>query len=248
MAGKSTHPPTIADLYRCLEDLARHRNFMQVFDDLLTIELCCMALQTEEELYLETVGRYRPEQVREEWPRAVGLLHALYAYHVGVGGAWYDALGQVFEEYTSRRGASAMGQFFTPPGVCDLMARITTAGPAELDSLVCDPSGGSGRGLLAHCNAYPTNRLRCTYVSQDLDRMCVKMAAINMLMHGMAGYSIHCNTLSLEVYGGWRVYLGETGLGVRKLDTERARAVLVGVKQDQPAAPARQGAAQLVMF
>ena len=187
--------PSITDLYSVLESLARHRRFMEIFDDLLTIQLCCLAQQTEEELYLETIARYDKEVVRKVWPVAIGKLWQLYEYHVTVGGGWYDPLGRIFEEYSSRKGAGMMGQFFTPPGVCDLMARITAPKPAS--GWVNDPAAGSGRGLLAHARLFPSNRLQCRYVAMDLDRMCVKMAAVNMAMHGMSGYSIHCNTLNM---------------------------------------------------
>jgi type I restriction enzyme M protein len=208
-----------------LEGLARHRRFMEVYDDLLTIQLCCLAMQTEEELYLETIARYDQQVVREEWPAVIGYLWRLYQYHLERGDGWYDPLGMIFEEYTSRRGASQMGQFFTPPGVCDLMASI--AATSHSGTWVNDPSAGSGRNLLAHIGLDPAHRLQCRYLGQDLDRMCVKMTALNLAMHGMSGYSIHCNTLTLEVFGGWRVYLAETGLGVRKLSVEQARAMVV---------------------
>jgi type I restriction enzyme M protein len=115
-----------------------------------------------------------------------------------------------------------MGQFFTPPQVCDLMARIVDAGPAT--GWVADPAAGSGRNLLAHCRLHASNRLQCWYVAQDLDRMCVRMSVINLLMHGMSGYSIHCNTLSMEVFGGYWVFLPETGMGLRKITLEAAEA------------------------
>ena len=239
--------PHVKELYRLLEDLARHRRFMEVFDDLLTIQLCCLAMQTEEELYLETIGRYDKEVVREDWPRVIGTLWQLYEYHVNVGGGWYDPLGMIFEEYSSRRGASMLGQFFTPPGVCDLMARIATDGPTS--GCVNDPAAGSGRNLLAHVCRDPGNRLRCRYVAQDLDRMCVKMSAINLAMHGMSGYSIHCNTLSMEVYGGWRVFLPETGLGVRQIGKDEARAAVTVAKQVLPLSePTFQVGQQLAIF
>jgi type I restriction enzyme M protein len=124
----------------------------------------------------------------------------------------------IFEEYSSRRGASMMGQFFTPPQACDLMARIVVAGPAT--GWVAGPAAGSGRNLLVHCRLHASNRLQCRYVAQDLDRMCVRMSVINLLLHGMSGYSIHCNTLSMEVFGGYREFLPETGQGVRYVDSK----------------------------
>ena len=153
----------------------------------------------------------------------------------------------IFEEYSSRRGASMLGQFFTPPGVCDLMARIATKGPAT--GWVDDPAAGSGRGLLAYVRRDPGNRLRCRYVAQDLDRMCVKMSAINLAMHGMSGYSIHSNTLSMEVYGGWRVFLPETGLGVRRIGKDEARrAVTVSKHEEKPPERMVHAGRQLAIF
>jgi hypothetical protein len=50
---------------------------MEVFDDLLTIVVCCYAQQTMEEEYVEVVERYDKKVVREEWPAVIGTLHQL---------------------------------------------------------------------------------------------------------------------------------------------------------------------------
>ena len=60
-------------------------------------------------------------------------------------GEWLDVFGILYEEmYLSRGKASKTGQFFTPPSVSDLMARISTL-KAEDHGKVNDCAVGSGR-------------------------------------------------------------------------------------------------------
>ncbi|MBS1895457.1 MAG: SAM-dependent DNA methyltransferase [Actinobacteria bacterium] len=57
-----------------------------------------------------------------------------------------DLLGVVYTTMRSRSGRKARGEFYTPPGVAEAMARMTLAGSAAGQS-ICDPTAGTG-GLL----------------------------------------------------------------------------------------------------
>ena len=106
-------------------------------------------------------------------------------------GEWLDVFGILYEEmYLSRGKASKTGQFFTPPSISDLMARISTL-KAEDHGKVNDCAAGSGRLLLAHY--IEKSRLdhsagrRFEYVAQDSDPIACKMCALNLMVHGMNG-------------------------------------------------------------
>lgn len=105
---------------------------------------------------------------------------------------WFDALGELYEEISSRSKASALGQFFTPPSLCDAITQMQLpSGKPVFGKTVNDPACGSGRTLLsfhAHC---PGNFM----VGQDLDPICFKMSAINMAMHGCRGVVMRGDTL-----------------------------------------------------
>ncbi len=84
------------------------------------------------------------------------------------------------------------GQFYTPEHMTDMMAQIV--GDGEDGTTVYDPACGSGRTLLSAAKVNP----RRTFVGQDLDHRCVKMAAINLAFYGLRGQVIQGNTLANE--------------------------------------------------
>jgi len=59
------------------------------------------------------------------------------------------------------------------------------------------------------------------------------MSVINYVMHGMKGVVIHMNALTLEIYGGYRIYLPETGLFVKPMTIEQCKYYLFSAKEKQ---------------
>ena len=132
-----------------------------------------------------------------------------YASHAPIGkmkglvtniAAW----GDLFMELTPKGGAR--GQFFTPSEICNLMAESQVDTSHEPDKvcgafgkrvLVGDPAAGSSRNLLAVHARYARDGKRAPYlVAEDIDLMCCKMSAINMMVHGCFGEVICHNTLT----------------------------------------------------
>ncbi|UII21575.1 N-6 DNA methylase [Fulvivirga ligni] len=125
---------------------------------------------------------------------AVGAMvrDLIKVYHqlLNYGHEWCDPLGNLYEEITSKRKSQALGQFFTPEHLCDLMVQLNYSEVIS-NARISDPACGSGRNLLAFHVAYPGN-----YVfGEDIDLMCCKMAAINLMVHGCQGEIIHHNSL-----------------------------------------------------
>ena len=108
-----------------------------------------------------------------------------------------DLFGQLYEQmFLLKSKASANGQFFTPDSLCRLMSDITDADVEEKISKrglvrVNDPACGSARTLLAHfMKKTHDNRalsLLYYYEAADIDLPTCKMAACNMMIHGMQG-------------------------------------------------------------
>ncbi len=114
-------------------------------------------------------------------------------------GEWLDAFGILYEEmYLARGKASAKGQFFTPPGLCNLIADVV----AHSGNHISDCAAGSGRLLLAHYMEHTkTDReagRKFVYTAQDVDPTACKMCALNLMAHGMYGRVICRNTLTLD--------------------------------------------------
>ena len=105
---------------------------------------------------------------------------------------WYDFLGVIYENgvaglYRKKGG----GQFFTPIHVCDLMSKLAGPSKGKKDESICDPCCGSGRLLLAGHAENPEAVVHAT----DLDRTCVLMTAVNLLLHGCRGTVVWGNSL-----------------------------------------------------
>ena len=110
---------------------------------------------------------------------------------------YFDLFGQLYEQmFLLKSKASSNGQFFTPDSLCKLIAGITDAGVEEKVShigpvRVNDPACGSARTLLAHFmdKTREDHALAGMYYYEaaDIDLPTCKMAACNMMIHGLQG-------------------------------------------------------------
>lgn len=173
--------------------LARKHDAARVFDDFLTLVVCVLARQTQEEWYLDTIRKYDEDDINI-FPKLLGCLFIIYENEI-TEGYWSDPLGTFYEILTGNYKKSKLGQFFTPPALCDMMAMLTIP-KGTFGKTVSEPTCGSGRAILAIHHHSPGNH----FTACDLDHMCVKMTCINMAMHGIKGDVFHMNTLTLETY------------------------------------------------
>lgn len=155
-----------------------------LYDDFLTIVICCLARQTEEKLYLETIAKYTKAEL-SVFANMFGELFCMYA-DAKKFGHWIDPLGTYYEALASGSKKSAFGQFFTPKSICTLMAGFVIDADAW-GKTINEPCSGSGRMILASNQIAKNNY----YVAQDLDAICCKMTAINMAFHEIRG-EVHC--------------------------------------------------------
>lgn len=203
---------------KVFEQIGYRHNWMQVFDDFLDITICAFGMGRYEDYYHSVLNRY---DEKEQKMFANLLYEMIKAYEEGsdVDGSWVDVLGDFYMEFGSRKGHQNLGQFFTPPTICDMMARLTMNGPLQNGAMVNDCACGSGRTLLAAARMFPENRFGF-FVGQDLDHKVCKMAVINFVMYGLRGIIIHMDTLAMKIFNGYRIHLTETGLGVLKLSAD----------------------------
>lgn len=167
----------------------RH-NYITVFDDFLTVFICAFGFGTNEELYLQTIKKYERQEL-EILCQMSGEMIKIY-FDAKQKNHWVDPLGDFYEFLSSKSKKSALGQFFTPPAICDMMAKIIDDG--EWGKTVNEPCSGSGRMVLALNNSTKGNY----YVCQDLDPMCAKMTAINLCMHEIKS-EVHCmDTIKMD--------------------------------------------------
>ena len=122
----------------------------------------------------------------------------------------FDLFGQLYEQmFLLKSKASSNGQFFTPDSLCRLMADITDADVEEKISkrgfvMVNDPACGSARTLLAHFMKKTHDNRALSglyyYEAADIDLPTCKMAACNMMIHGMQGRVVCQDQLLLPTH------------------------------------------------
>lgn len=167
-----------------------HFDLHTVFDDFLTMSICTMGYNPQtrksydEELYIETIEKYKDSELRFNFPKLYGLLVTEMTDRFD-SGEGYDVLGEFYESNLARKGAS---QFFTPWPICMFMAKSTAEQVIQNNEettrplRIIDPACGSGRMLLA---SQKCNGSTHEYYGIDIDHTCVKMTALNMFLSGM---------------------------------------------------------------
>jgi type I restriction enzyme M protein len=213
--------------------IAYRHDFMRVFDDFLTMAICCFSFGKMEEVYFQTIKGYSKEELIH-LSHLIGALIEDYEKKSDSAGCWYDGLGDFFMENNSKFGQDARGQFFTPEPVCEMMAQISKGEDEKEERFINDPACGSGRMLIAFDRIHPGNRFKNFYVGNDLDLRCVKMCVLNMFLYGLKGAVIHMNSLSMDVYSGYRIYLPDTRLGIRPLNKNQCMQYLLQPKGEEP--------------
>ncbi|MBU3661199.1 MAG: hypothetical protein FGM14_15105 [Flavobacteriales bacterium] len=208
-----------------LKQLAHSQHLHNIFDDFLNMSVAALSMQRDEDRYLERAKKYKPDDLKL-FGNALGALMMDYEER-SIDGNWHDCIGNIFEELELSN--SRTGQFFTPESLCNLIAEITNS--AIKKGTVNDPSTGSSRNLIAHSRLDPQNRFNFTYIGQDLDERCCLMSVINFVMYGMKGVVIHCNTLTMEIYKGWRIYMPETGWMVAPITASECAQFLTTQKE-----------------
>ncbi len=192
------------EIIKILEILSRRHQPQDVFRDFCRMSVCALSLQQMEEEYLLIVKRYDKEDVKQ--------IAEMFRLLVNTMDQFDDVLGQVYMEIVGRWKSSALGQFFTPISLCEMMAR-NIYNENEYYRSFNDCACGSGRTLLAMAKQMkPYQLLTSKFYAEDLDPICVDMAAINFCLSSMQSRILRCNTLSMEIYYGYTIDLHSKGV------------------------------------
>lgn len=194
-------PSELKSFWKVFERLAYRHQYVTVFDDFLT--MCLFNFSLDEPEYKENRDQVMKKYETEEhklFGELFMLMLKIYAEQiVDKGKKWYDFFGDLYQAISSTQKSQAMGQFFTPESVVDMMALMNNI---QKDQTVLDPTCGSGRMLIA-AHAHSGG---CFVFGKDLDLMCCKMTVLNMIFHGCNGEVVWCNSLDLYDYkNGWRI-------------------------------------------
>jgi hypothetical protein len=194
--------PSWASFLRLFGDIARHRHRYEVFRDFVTMAAISLhnrvnqvdALEAE---YLTIIGRYEKADV-DRFPKLLAELVEI------LDGEPWDALGQLYMELGIQ--SEHVGQFFTPPEISELMARLVygdaLANLKEPFVTVQEPACGAGGMILAFTKVLieagnnPAEKMwaHC----QDIDRTAALMCYLQLSLWNIPGVVVVGNTLAME--------------------------------------------------
>ena len=205
----SNSHPELKDAWKLFEELAYRRAYSQVFSDLIERMLSRQTAKFENGQFISVL--FTPNDYsKKELIALDNIILALedeYKKRVWFRkkkgdrrpSAWYDPLGALYETCSSRSQKSALGQYFTPIHVIQMMVEMGLAEmPDKQFFTIGEPACGSGRfGLSA--GTYIGSKGIPSYICQnDLDSICAKMTAINMTYNGIVGEVTCANGLDIE--------------------------------------------------
>jgi len=195
------------DYRKIIVELSRERGgSLEVFSDFCRIAACTLACETREEEYLEVSKRYKKEEIFKISIAFAGLITEME------DSPFTDILGPFYTEINSRASATARGEFYTPPEISQVMARmlfgvgqgggedsgVETAIERGTPITVSDPSCGSGGMVLALAQQFAPKKavdlLRVSLI--DISPIACDMAYINTTLWGIPAQITQGNALS----------------------------------------------------
>lgn len=205
-------------ILKTIQRLGAVHSVWNVFSDFLELGALCIsnsidkrpdAWEKREKLYLDTIGKYAPDE-QKLFPEMFADLVEALEYELTWHNAPSDVLGTLFHELELHN--KYKGQFFTPQNVCDMMGAITLGdGKNVLNERgfisLNEPCCGSGAMILGFARAMLEKELNyCTQLvvlATDIDLKCVYMSYLQLSLYGIPAVVIHGNTLTIEEWSRW---------------------------------------------
>jgi hypothetical protein len=99
-----------------------------------------------------------------------------------------DVLGCLVQELRAAADKQARGEYYTPPEVCDMMARVIMPDGVEPGMSVCDPAAGTGgmaRATAAWMRELGQDPASATWFLNDIDWCASGLLAVNAYIWGL---------------------------------------------------------------
>lgn len=176
--------PELKPFGKTFDFLSRKYGAHDIFDQFL--DLFINGFCFDYKINLEAIQNKYSKEERLMFGELIQQCIIAYDKNISKTSMSFDFFGTFFEErgLTNARA----GQFFTPIHICKFMAEILSPQSGELFS---DPCCGSGRFSIC-ANAV---NLGMFHFLVDIDYRCAKMAALNLMLHGINGIVICDNGL-----------------------------------------------------
>jgi len=245
--GEPSRDAALAAFKKTFRELAPYKHRYEVFKDFVTMAACSLHNSfwkepTREEEYLRIIKGYKPDD-QKAFPKLLGSLIA------ALDSEPRDILGPLYMELEIAN--KDAGQFFTPPELSEMMARMTFA--PELERLATqpfltagEPACGAGGMILALVKVMtqaghdPARKLWVQAI--DVDRMAALMCYIQLSLWNVPAEVIVGNTLSWEIREVWYTPAHHLGMWKYRL-SRKAKSHEVTPKADN-LTPTPQGEAE----
>lgn len=193
------------ETYRTLiEQIARTKSStLAVFSDFCRVSACALAMGDREPEYLDVAKSYSRDHL-SDFSLALSLLVREMETK-----PFADILGEYYLSIASHSSKQARGEFFTPPEISRLMAKIAV----DVDAVkaagkpitVNEPACGSGGMMLALAEEFaPTSVDLLRVTAQDINPVAVDMCYINLTLWGIPAKVILGDTLRNIRTAEWR--------------------------------------------
>jgi hypothetical protein len=236
------------ELIRLFSELGRSHGTWKVFEDFLALSAISVSnsvdrvhAEQREKEYLSVIAGY-PKDEQEQFPR---IFAALVESCERQQGKPEDILGLVFHDLELHN--KWQGQFFTPPNVSLMMAKMTFSGydlAIERRGYirVVEPCCGSGTLALAAASALVESgynpQSQMLVEAMDIDINCVRMCYLQLALHGIPAIIRHGNTLTGTVWSEWATPMFVLGGWGQRLENERlVKSVLDILREPLVTAP-----------
>lgn len=171
------------DFEKAFEKLAYKHGHFQVFENFLDCAINGFCFNYSNDI-MEAVRKRYTQDERHQFGELIKLWILICSEEIQTDNCWFDFFGNFYEANAMSK-QKGFAQYFTPPTICDFMVKITD--PSKGES-IGEPACGSGRFNLA---AHAQNP-KLFHHANDLDFTCVKMSALNFMIHGIKGV-VTCN-------------------------------------------------------
>lgn len=164
---------------------------------------CALAVGFREEEYHEVAKGYSAEELKE-----VSRAFALLINEMECA-PFTDILGPFYIDCASHSSKQARGEFYTPPEISKLMARMVfdvDAARAGMKPItVNEPACGSGGMVLAVAEMFAPDAVDLLRVTaQDINPVAADMAYINLTLWGVPARILLGNTIGMTINKEWK--------------------------------------------
>lgn len=167
------------DFEKSFNKLAYKHGHFQVFENFLDCAINGFCFNYSPDT-MESVRKRYTQDERYIFGELIKLWIFISKEEIHTDNCWFDFFGNFYESNSMSK-QKGFAQYFTPEPICKLMVELV--GTNENDKSMHEPACGSGRFNLAKHAVNP----KLFHHANDLDFTCVKMSALNFMLHGIKG-------------------------------------------------------------